>query len=146
MFGVIVCPRCHRVRGIDLSTNRTVCPGCGHSMVVSKAKIYFETEDRRELAEAVRLKAREVAPTLDEADDESWSVGAEKEITVIPKLDEHGLLTVALRLSKEKGEFSKKELMNELCMEDEESIGHLLENMLLEGLIYEPEPGRYRAI
>jgi uncharacterized Zn finger protein (UPF0148 family) len=146
MFGVIVCSRCHRVRGIDLHTKRTVCPGCGHSMDVLKAKIYFETEDRRELAEAVRLKAKEIAPKLDENYTESWSVGAEKEITAIPKLDEQGLLMVALQLSKETGEFSKEELMNEFSLEDEENISQLLEKMLLEGLIYEPEPGRYRAI
>ena len=146
MFGVIVCSRCHRVRGIDLNTKRTVCPGCGHSMDVSKAKIYFKTEERKELAEAVRLKAKEIAPKLDENDSESWSIGAEKEIVAKPKLDEQGLLTVALRLSKEKGDFSKEELVNELSLEYKENISLLLEKMLLEGLIYEPEPGKYRAV
>jgi DNA-directed RNA polymerase subunit RPC12/RpoP len=146
MFGVIVCSRCHKVRGIDLATKRTVCPGCGHSMYVSRAKIYFETEDLKELGEAVRQKAKEISPKLDENEAESWSVGAEKEASTIPKLDEQGLLTVALRLSKEMGEFSKEDLMNELGLEGEENISELLEKMQLEGLIYEPEPGKYRAI
>lgn len=145
MFGVIVCSRCNRVRGVELDARRTTCPGCGHSIDVTRARVYFRTEDLGELAEAVRQKAMEIAPTSNGKETMNWSLEVGKE-PVERKLDENALLLAAVRLSERSGDFSLSDLMDECKIEDREKTSELLERMLHEGLIYEPEPGRYRAI
>jgi len=57
MFGVVVCPRCGRAKGIELPRKTTSCP-CGFEIHVVPSRIKFETSNARELATAVgRLNA-----------------------------------------------------------------------------------------
>jgi len=146
MFGVIVCPRCSRVRGVDLSRKRVSCPGCGHSIDVTKAKIYFSTEDQAELIEAVGHMAREIAPRLDQQEVEPWTLETEKEETIPKRLDEQGLIMIIISLTEEGGGFTLEELMERVGIEDRYGVRAMISKLLSEGLIYEPEPGLYRAI
>jgi hypothetical protein len=52
MFGVVVCPRCGRAKGVELPKRTTSCQ-CGFEMHVHPSGIRFETADARELVEAV---------------------------------------------------------------------------------------------
>ena len=52
MFGVVVCPRCKRARGVDLGKKTTACD-CGFEIRISVSRTGFETSDARELAAAV---------------------------------------------------------------------------------------------
>ena len=54
MFGVIICPRCNRARGVDLSVKISKCPGCGLHSEVDRMRTFFQTDNELELAEAVR--------------------------------------------------------------------------------------------
>jgi len=146
MFGVIVCPRCSRVRGVDLSRKRVNCPGCGHSIDVTRAKIYFSTEDQAELAEAVRHMAREIAPRLDRQEVEPWTLETEQEETIPKRFDEQGLIMTIISLTEEGGGFTLEELMERVGIEDRDGVRTMVSKLLSEGLIYEPEPGLYRAI
>jgi len=57
MFGVVVCPRCGRAKGVELPKKTTSCP-CGFEIRVHPSRVRFETADARELAVAVgRIQA-----------------------------------------------------------------------------------------
>src|SRR3989442_14967767 len=67
MFGVVVCPRCHRAKGVDLSKKTTSC-SCGFEIRVVPASVRVRVGTERELIEAVRRGSAELAGGL--ADDE----------------------------------------------------------------------------
>jgi len=57
MFGVVVCPRCKRAKGVDLEKRTTTCD-CGFAIRIAASRTTFETSDARELAAAVgRIQA-----------------------------------------------------------------------------------------
>ena len=143
MFGVIVCPRCNRVCGVDLGTERKRCPVCGHRIEVSKAKVYFKTDSQEELAEAVRRLADEIAPSLDNGlkPKEKREQPAER-----TKLDEVGLRMVIVRLTRRHGEFDIDDLAEEMGDVKREQLESIVRKMLSAGLIYEPSPGKYRSV
>ena len=54
-LGVIVCPQCKQVKGVNLSSKTTKCAGCGKTLTVQKVKIYYETESQEKLRQAIGL-------------------------------------------------------------------------------------------
>ena len=52
MFGVVVCPRCGRAKGVELPKKTTTCE-CGSEFQVHPSRLRFETTNGRELAAAV---------------------------------------------------------------------------------------------
>jgi hypothetical protein len=142
MFGVIVCPRCNRVRGVDLGSKRISCTGCGHGIDVTRAKVYFRTEDQSELAEAVRRMAMEIAPDLD---GEDWGTGSRNEREV-EKLDQQGLLVLMIELTGEMDGFTLDDLRERTGTDDMEWLGSMVNRMLDQGLIYEPSPGHFKTV
>jgi RecJ-like exonuclease len=54
-LGVIVCPQCKQVKGVNLTSKTTKCPGCGKILTVQKVKIYYETESQEKLRQAIGL-------------------------------------------------------------------------------------------
>jgi len=65
MFGVVVCPRCHRAKGVDLSKKTTTC-SCGFAIRVVPARVRLRVGTERELIEAVRRVSAELAGGLSE--------------------------------------------------------------------------------
>jgi len=65
-FGVIVCPKCKKVKGVDLSSKTTKCSQCGKILRLDKLKIYYETDSRVKLQQAIGLKNAELAGKYDE--------------------------------------------------------------------------------
>jgi len=58
MFGVVVCPRCKRAKGVELEKKTTTCD-CGFEIRILASRTVFETSDARELAAEVgRTQAR----------------------------------------------------------------------------------------
>ena len=70
MLGVISCPKCKRVCGVDLSYKKTKnCARCNYTMKISKVRIWVKTEDRNELADLINNVRKEIAePTLKNLD------------------------------------------------------------------------------
>src|SRR3972149_46886 len=60
MFGVVVCPRCHRAKGVELSKRTTSC-SCGFEIRVVLARLPVRVGTERELVEAVRRGSAELA-------------------------------------------------------------------------------------
>jgi Zn ribbon nucleic-acid-binding protein len=54
-FGVIVCPQCNQVKGMDLSAKTTKCIRCGKTLQMKKLKIFYETESQEQLRKAIGL-------------------------------------------------------------------------------------------
>ena len=66
-LGVIVCPRCKQVKGVDLSSKTTKCTRCGKSLQLKKLKILYETESQEKLRQAIGAMNAELdkKPVLD---------------------------------------------------------------------------------
>ena len=58
-YGVIVCPRCKQVKGIDLSNKTTKCIRCNKIITISKTKVFYEC-DKEELGFYVGLVNAEI--------------------------------------------------------------------------------------
>lgn len=54
-FGVIVCPRCKQVKGVNLSSKITKCIRCGKTLQIEMLKIYYETESQEKLRKVIGL-------------------------------------------------------------------------------------------
>ena len=48
-FGVIVCPRCKKVKGVDLSKKTTKCIRCNKILKLENSKIFYKTNSQEEL-------------------------------------------------------------------------------------------------
>ena len=69
MLGVISCPKCKRVCGVDLSYKTKNCARCNYTMKISKVRVWVKTEDRNDLAELINNVRKEIAePTLKNLD------------------------------------------------------------------------------
>ena len=69
VLGVISCPKCKRVCGVDLSYKTKTCGRCNYTMKLSKVRIWVKTEDRNELADLINNVRKEIAePTLKNLD------------------------------------------------------------------------------
>ena len=54
-LGVVVCPQCKQVKGVDLSSKTTKCAGCGKTLTLEKLKIYYETDSQEKLRQVIGL-------------------------------------------------------------------------------------------
>jgi phage FluMu protein Com len=60
-FGVITCPRCKQVKGVDLLSKTTRCIRCGKTLEIKKLKIFYETDSQEKLRQAIGLLNAELA-------------------------------------------------------------------------------------
>ena len=150
MFGVIICSRCNRARGVDLSAKTSKCPGCGLHSEVDRMHTYFQTDNELELAEAVRRTSSRMQHSIEDyGDDVVLARQATEEQRKKAKnlsLDFDGMMILARSLSSESG-FGLEELKDALAKEgydlDPVKIASV---MLNEGIVYEPKPGRFRPL
>lgn len=63
MYGVVVCPRCKRAKGVDLKQKTTAC-SCGFEIRVLPAKVRARAQTARELAPLVARVNAEIAGGL----------------------------------------------------------------------------------
>jgi len=65
-FGVIVCPRCKKAKGVDLSHKTTKCIRCNKVIIIKKIKIIYQTNSEAELRNALGLINAELDGNLKE--------------------------------------------------------------------------------
>jgi anaerobic ribonucleoside-triphosphate reductase len=53
IYGIIVCSKCKRSWGINLSQKTSKCPQCGKKNNVSQRKIPYQTLDLKDLQKAI---------------------------------------------------------------------------------------------
>ena len=61
MIGVISCPKCKQVCGVDLKYKTKKCARCNYSMKIDKVRIWTKTEDQKDLPELIKNVKIEMA-------------------------------------------------------------------------------------
>ena len=54
-FGIIVCPRCKKAKGVNISNKTTKCLFCGRVLKLDKTRILYKTESRLKLQNALGM-------------------------------------------------------------------------------------------
>lgn len=154
MYGVVVCPRCHRAKGVELSKKTTSC-SCGSEIRVVPARVRVRVSTERELIEAVRRVSAELAGGL--ADYEKaiaprarkriGDVHARVAAIAMRAGDKaHRIRSAAIELSKELEVFSYEDLRVVLESLGIHDVEESLDELRRSNVVYEPREGFYRAI
>ena len=150
MFGVVICPRCNRARGVDLSAKISKCPGCGLHSEVERLHTYFQTDNELELAEAVRRTSSRMQHSIEDYGDDvllaRQATEEQRKRARNQSLDFEGMVLIARSLSSETG-FSLDQLKDALTEQGYDlDPAKIASVMLNEGIVYEPRPGRFRPL
>jgi hypothetical protein len=150
MYGVVVCPKCNRARGVDLSVKTSKCPGCGSHSDVDRMRIYFQTDNEQELAEAVRRVGTRMQHSIEDYGEDvvmaRQATEEQRKRSKNQSLDFEGMSFIARSLSSENG-FGLDELRDALVKEGYDlDAAKIASVMLNEGIVYEPRPGRFRPL
>ena len=54
-LGVIVCPKCKKVKGVNLNHKTTRCSRCDKVLKIDKLKIFYKTDSQKKLQQAIGL-------------------------------------------------------------------------------------------
>jgi len=149
MFGVVVCPKCHRARGADLSNLTTRCAHCSHVIDLSKARVYARTDSKEKLAEAVRRVTEKMAVNIEDYPAERKRARApepEKRPKRPASLNLDELRSLACQLNEGKDYFDAEDVRTALKLRGDDDVHQLLEKMLDRGIIFEPQAGRFRTV
>ena len=150
MFGVVVCPRCHRARGADLSNQTTGCAHCRHVIDLSKARVYARTDSKDKLPEAVRRMTEKLAVNIEDYPAEKKSRARapqqEKKSKRADSLNLEGLRSLAIELNRGKDLFDVQDVRSSLGLESDDDAHRLIEKMLDRGIVFEPIAGRFRIV
>ncbi len=151
MFGVVVCPRCHRARGADLSNRTTGCAHCGHIIDLSKARVYARTDSKEKLAEAVRRMTEKLAVNIEDYPAERKRPAArapqqEKRPKRADSLNLEELRSLAIELNRGKAHFDAEDIKSHLGLVSDDDAHRLIEKMLDRGIIFEPQTGLFRIV
>ena len=149
-YGVVICPRCDRVKTADLNFKTTKCLGCNKAMKLQETKIWASSEDIEEIA----FLAGQVKAKLHNAEIEypkPKNAPRKKRTNVkIGSKKQRQLLEIAIDLTREKGSFQyedlKKAASKTLNTRKRADIEEFLAFLQARGVIIEPRPGIYRAI
>lgn len=153
MYGVIVCPRCRRAKGVDLVQKTTACV-CGFDIHVTPARVRARADTARELASLVgRVNAelRGGTRAYEEAAEpprrrRSSDVHTRVAASVGAGDRMHRVRAAAVALSRELERFSFSDwtiVLERLGIPDPQAA---LEHLIQERAIYEPATGFYRAV
>jgi hypothetical protein len=150
MFGVVVCPKCHRARGADLSNKTTGCAHCGHSIDLAKARVYARTDSKEKLAEAVRRMTEKLAVNIEDYPAERKSRSRVTQQEKKPKrpdsLNFEGLRSLAIELNRGKAHFDVHDVRSSLGLNSDDDAHRLIEKMLDRGIVFQPQAGRFRIV
>jgi len=65
-LGVIVCSKCKKVKGVDLSHQTTKCHRCGKILKIDKIKIFYKTDSHEKMQQAIGIMNAKLDGKLDE--------------------------------------------------------------------------------
>ena len=154
MYGVVVCPRCKRAKGVDLKQKTTTC-SCGFTIKVVPARV-----------KAKAATAHELAPLVGQVNADLAGGTRQVQQLLAPRRkarprDVHARIIAAVedrgdRATKVRG--AAVELTNELELFTRDDWGQVLEGLgiadaegalatLLDAnVIFEPKPGFFRVV
>lgn len=154
MYGVVVCPRCRRAKGVDLSQKTTAC-ACGFEIRVAPSRIRARTETARDLRGLVARANAELGGGLAEVR-EATRVRPPRRprgphARVVAASARAGdrvrrIRAAAIELTKELEVFTDDDWRRVLEGLDIPDPDAALQELLGSNAIYEPRPGFYRAV
>ncbi len=151
MYGVVLCPKCRRPRGVNLDSKTVTCH-CGNRIPIGRVKVIFETENPRELPEALGRIRAELSGQLQEFEETFMEVvrpeppGRKRSGDARDDESRDKMALKVLRtISDEEGGFELSRAEREL-----DALGlrgaKVLEALIKENLLYEFKKGFYRPI
>jgi hypothetical protein len=154
MYGVVVCPRCHRAKGVDLEQKTTTCP-CGSDIRVVPSKVRVQVGTSRELIEAVQRANAELGGGLAAVErataprprKPSRDVHVRVAALAAKAGDRaHRIRAAAAELTRELEVFSYGDLRTVLAALGIHDVEGALDELLHANVVYEPREGYYRAV
>lgn len=148
-YGVIICPKCGRARGVEAGKKTTTCQ-CGREMNLSRVKLKFPTESPMELAKIVgqvneALAEGEPMPSAPKPRRKSpASRVAERAKSIKDPLER--MRVIAEELTALKQEFTLADLRKVAGMIGKDSAEDMLARLLEHNLVYETQEGSYRSV
>ena len=154
MYGVVVCPRCKRAKGVDLRQKTTTCQ-CGFEIHVTPARVRARAETPRELAPLVgQVNAelaggtRAVQEMLDPPRRARPKQVHARVIAAVPKTGDRTtrIRAAAVELTSELEVFTREDwsrVLEGLGIPDAESA---LEALVRSNAVFEPREGFFRAV
>lgn len=147
-YGVVICPRCGRARGVE-ATRKTATCQCGRIIKVGRMKLQYPTDSPLELAEIVgkvnaALKGGEPMPKAKrrrKADE--YSAIYEKARGIKDPLER--MRAVVSGLNSMKPVFDIEDVKRLAAIVGEESHEKFLARLMESGLVYEVAPGKFKA-
>jgi hypothetical protein len=64
-YGVIVCPKCNSSKAVELYYKTSRCNRCGKILVIDKLKIFYKTNSKQDLIQAIGLINAQIDGKLD---------------------------------------------------------------------------------
>ncbi|OGS51170.1 MAG: hypothetical protein A3K65_05580 [Euryarchaeota archaeon RBG_16_68_12] len=154
MYGVVVCPRCRRAKGVDLGRKTTTCP-CGLEIRVVPSRVKVQVGTSRELIEAVQRANAELGGGLGIVERASAPRRRrpsrdvhQRVVALAAKAGDraHRVRAAATELTRELEVFSYDDLRAVLLGLGIDDVEEALDELLHANVVYEPREGYYRAV
>jgi hypothetical protein len=154
MYGVIVCPRCKRAKGVDLKQKTTTC-SCGFEIHVTPARVKARAATARELAPLVGQVNAELAGGMRAVQQMLTPTRRARPrqvharvIAAVPKTGDRTtrIRAAAVELTNELEVFTLDDwsrVLEGLGIPDAETA---LESLVRANAVFEPKEGFYRAV
>lgn len=147
-YGVLVCPKCGKAKGIETRKKTTTCP-CGREIRLRRGMLKFMTDSPSELADLVahvNAALHGVEPMPKEKKRkrrDSYTKMVEGTAAIKDPLER--LHAIAAELTKTKSEFDFEDLKRVLMIIGRDNPDRVLTSLLESGMIFESSPGKFKA-
>ena len=152
MYGVVVCSRCKRAKGVRIGQKTTLCQ-CGNTIKLAVAKVKSRTDDARQLAKAVGLENARLHGGREEYEEavhlprrRKGVHGRAADAAMNAGNRDAKVRSVAVELSRELGAFSARDFAVVLVSLGIPAPDKRLEELVEARLVYQPSPDRFKAV
>ena len=147
-YGVIICPKCGKARGVESVRKTVTCP-CGRRIKLARMKLRFTTDSPLELAEIV-AKVNASLSGGGPMPKQKRRRKTDPYVAVVEKAkgikEPLGKMRMIIaELSAIRPEFDSEDISRIAAIIGYGSPGALVDRLLESGLIYEVSPGRFKA-
>jgi hypothetical protein len=148
-YGVIVCPKCGKARGIETKKKTTSCQ-CGREIVLSKIRFEFTTDSPLELADAVAQANEQLAGgeklKLEKRHGKKSPYSKLAESAKVIKDPMERMRLIALHLTELKGDFLLEDVRQVTSLMGKDSPEDVIARLKEHNLIYETADGKFRYV
>ncbi len=145
MFGIVRCPRCGRLQGIELGHKTASCRNCGTRNSLEKLSVIGPFQNQEEMRKRIwDIKSGEMEEGESSLSRELLESYAEQEKGVVSKKHKEGMILDLL--SERISTFCQiLESMGKYGMKEEE-LEEILMNLSENGIIFSPKYGVYGLV